>query len=112
MDVFTGWAGLDTFLYEWVLRSQRGSKRLNAMDKKLFLGAIFALAVLTPEMASAYIGPGAGAGAIAAVLGVIGSVFLAIVGVVFLCVWIYIVYIKREVERRIARGKLPGQRPV
>ena len=33
--------------------------------------------------AQAYIGPGVGAGAIAAVLGVIGSIFLAIVGVLY-----------------------------
>lgn len=43
----------------------------------LGLGCVMA----TP--ASAYIGPGVGAGAVAAVLGVIGSVFLAIVGVVY-----------------------------
>ncbi|GAC57544.1 hypothetical protein GOHSU_22_00040 [Gordonia hirsuta DSM 44140 = NBRC 16056] len=37
---------------------------------------------------------------------------IAVVGVVFLCVWVYIVYIKRDVQRRIARGMLPGQHPL
>jgi hypothetical protein len=38
---------------------------------------------LQPVAAMAYIGPGVGAGAIAAVLGVLGSIFLAIVAVVY-----------------------------
>ncbi len=42
--------------------------------------AVFAL---HPLAALAYIGPGVGAGAIAAVLGVLGSVFLAIVAVLY-----------------------------
>ncbi|WP_026918904.1 DUF4233 domain-containing protein [Gordonia shandongensis] len=44
-----------------------------------------------------------------------GGVFhwsIAVIGVIFLCVWIYIAYIKRDVARRIAEGRLPGQRPV
>lgn len=44
---------------------------------------VTAILVLQPAAASAYIGPGVGAGAIAAVLGVLGSVFLAIVAVVY-----------------------------
>lgn len=44
---------------------------------------VTALALLLPVPALAYIGPGMGAGAIAVVLGVIGSVFLAIVAVVW-----------------------------
>ncbi len=44
--------------------------------------AILILA-LQPVAAMAYIGPGVGAGAIAAVLGVLGSVFLAIVAVAY-----------------------------
>lgn len=39
-------------------------------------------------------------------------VSIAVVGVIFLCVWIYIAYIKRDVERRIERGQLPGQQPL
>jgi hypothetical protein len=38
---------------------------------------------MAPHMALAYIGPGVGAGAIAAVLGVLGSIFLAIVAVLY-----------------------------
>ncbi|MFW0790192.1 DUF4233 domain-containing protein [Gordonia sp. CPCC 205333] len=37
---------------------------------------------------------------------------IAAVGVVFGCVWIYIAYIKRDVEKRIARGELFGQEPI
>lgn len=38
---------------------------------------------MLPTAAAAYIGPGVTGGAIAAVLGVIGAVFLAIVGVLY-----------------------------
>lgn len=41
------------------------------------------IALLHPATAAAYIGPGVGAGAIAAVLGVIGSILLAIVAVIY-----------------------------
>lgn len=44
--------------------------------------AALVLAAL-PSAALAYIGPGVGAGAIGAVLGVLGSIFLAIVAVVY-----------------------------
>lgn len=37
---------------------------------------------------------------------------IAVVGVVFLCVWVYIAIIQRDVRRRIARGQLPGQEPL
>lgn len=37
---------------------------------------------------------------------------IAVVGVIFLCVWVYIAYIKRDVAKRMAQGRLPGQRPV
>ena len=40
-------------------------------------------ATLIPGTAEAYIGPGVGAGAFAAVVGVIGSIFLAIVGILY-----------------------------
>lgn len=45
---------------------------------------------------------------------IFGGVFhwsIAVVGIVFLCVWIYIVYLKRDVQRRIDHGLLPGQEP-
>lgn len=47
----------------------------------LFVAAV--LVAMQPAAAMAYIGPGVGAGAVAAVLGVIGSIFLAIVAVVY-----------------------------
>lgn len=54
------------------------------MQKK-FIPLLVAAAVLAvqPVAAMAYIGPGVGAGAIAAVLGVLGSIFLAIVAVIY-----------------------------
>lgn len=45
--------------------------------------ALILIALLHPATAAAYIGPGVGAGAIAAVLGVIGSILLAIVAVLY-----------------------------
>ncbi|GAA4661182.1 DUF4233 domain-containing protein [Gordonia humi] len=43
---------------------------------------------------------------------IIGGLFhwsIAVVGVIFLCVWLYIAYIRRDVARRIERGLLPSQ---
>jgi ammonia channel protein AmtB len=53
--------------------------------RKDFLPLVAAVLVLSlqPGLALAYIGPGVGAGAIGAVLGVIGSIFLAIFAVVW-----------------------------
>jgi TM2 domain-containing membrane protein YozV len=48
-----------------------------------FLAALACAAILIPGAAEAYIGPGVGAGAFAAVMGVLGSIFLAIVGVIY-----------------------------
>jgi membrane protein implicated in regulation of membrane protease activity len=45
--------------------------------------ALAALFLIQPHAAQAYIGPGVGAGAVAAVMGVLGSIFLAIVAVVY-----------------------------
>ncbi len=54
------------------------------MKKALFPALISAVALVSlPSAALAYIGPGVGAGAIAAVLGVLGSIFLAIVAVLY-----------------------------
>ncbi|KAB2880365.1 MAG: hypothetical protein F9K34_16820 [Albidovulum sp.] len=54
------------------------------MQKTLFPALIAALALsAAPSAALAYIGPGVGAGAIAAVVGVLGSIFLAIVAVIY-----------------------------
>jgi hypothetical protein len=54
------------------------------MNKKSFslVFGIFSLALM-PAMAQAYIGPGVGAGAIGAVIGVVGSIFLAIFAVLW-----------------------------
>jgi hypothetical protein len=49
---------------------------------RLLLPALCAV-VLLPGVAQAYIGPGVGAGAVAAVFGVLGSIFLAIVAVIY-----------------------------
>ncbi|MCK8612685.1 DUF4233 domain-containing protein [Gordonia sp. C13] len=46
---------------------------------------------------------------------IVGGVFhwsIAVVGVVFGSVWLYIVYIKRDVEKRVELGMLPGQEPI
>jgi hypothetical protein len=54
------------------------------MNRQLFpIAALAALVLLQPVAAQAYIGPGVGAGAVAAVLGVLGSIFLAIVAVLY-----------------------------
>lgn len=37
---------------------------------------------------------------------------VAVIGVIFLCVWVYIAYIKHDVEVRISKGMLPGQEPI
>lgn len=39
--------------------------------------------VLTPTFAQAYIGPGAGVGAITAALGIVGSILLALFAVIY-----------------------------
>jgi membrane protein implicated in regulation of membrane protease activity len=56
---------------------------LDAMNKKslVLISALALCALGSPALA--YIGPGVGAGAVAAVFGVLGSIFLAIVGVVY-----------------------------
>ncbi|MCF8569493.1 DUF4233 domain-containing protein [Gordonia sp. HY002] len=44
---------------------------------------------------------------------IVGGLFhwsLAVIGVIFLCVWVYIAYIRRDVARRIEHGLLPSQR--
>jgi membrane protein implicated in regulation of membrane protease activity len=54
---------------------------------------IMGIALAIPGVAHAYIGPGLGAGAIAAVLGVVGSIFLALFAVLYYP-------IKRALKRR------------
>ncbi|WP_439032609.1 DUF4233 domain-containing protein [Gordonia terrae] len=46
---------------------------------------------------------------------IVGGVFhwsIAVVGVIFGSVWLYIRYIKADVEKRMERGMLPGQEPI
>ena len=66
--------------------------------RKNFLPFVAAVLVLSlqPGLALAYIGPGVGAGAIGAVLGVIGSIFLAI----FAVVWYPVSYTHLDVYKR------------
>ena len=58
-------------------------KRISMLKTRFpaFIAAVALCAV--PSAALAYIGPGVGAGAIAAVLGVLGSIYLAIVAVIY-----------------------------
>jgi hypothetical protein len=56
--------------------------REKSMRKVILPLAALAL-ILQPGLALAYIGPGVGAGAIGAVIGVIGSIFLAIFAVIW-----------------------------
>jgi len=44
---------------------------------------VFLILVVTTSPAAAYIGPGLGAGTIAVVLGIIGSVFLALFAIIY-----------------------------
>ena len=51
--------------------------------KRAILPALLLAAVLTPSLAQAYIGPGAGVSAIGAALALLAAVFFAIVGIVW-----------------------------
>lgn len=56
----------------------------NFGSKITFLSLLVALSVMcVPVPASAYIGPGLGAGAIGAVLGVLGSIFLGLFAIIY-----------------------------
>jgi uncharacterized membrane protein YhiD involved in acid resistance len=74
------------------------------LDRRWWRGAgLFLLASLfAAAPAWAYIGPGLGAGAIAAVLAVLGSIFLAIFAVIYYP-------IRRLIRKRRNRGALDGQ---
>ncbi|KZF01042.1 DUF4233 domain-containing protein, partial [Rhodococcus sp. EPR-147] len=42
-----------------------------------------------------------------------GTVFhlsIGIVGLIFIAVWLYLLYLRRDITERIRRGMLPGQR--
>jgi len=55
--------------------------RMNA--GKAMLAAALALLAATPGVAEAYLGPGLGMGAISVAFGIIGSIFMAIVAIVW-----------------------------
>lgn len=49
------------------------------------------------------------------VLVILGGIFhwsIAVVGVIFLFVWIYIRYVRNDVARRMREGRLAGQEPI
>jgi hypothetical protein len=45
------------------------------------------------------------------VLCIIGSVPVGIVGILFAAIWIYLFWLRRDVARRMAAGRLPSQQP-
>jgi hypothetical protein len=42
---------------------------------------------------------------------IFSAVAVGIVGVLFLVVWVYLLWLRREVSRRMAAGQLPSQQP-
>jgi hypothetical protein len=61
---------------------QECESKMANRPRPLTLSVLLA-ALLVPAAANAYIGPGVGAGAVAAVFGVLGSIFLAIVAIIY-----------------------------
>ncbi|WP_207390475.1 DUF4233 domain-containing protein [Rhodococcus sp. ABRD24] len=45
-----------------------------------------------------------------AVLGFFVDIAIGVVGLLFGAVWLYILYLRKDISQRIARGLLPGQR--
>lgn len=64
------------FLLKW-------NPEKNSMPHRSLPYLALAVLLLSPTLAFAYIGPGLGAGAIAAVLGILGGVALLVVGVLW-----------------------------
>jgi hypothetical protein len=60
--------------------------------------------MFTPDLAQAYGGPGAGLGIIGVVLGIVGSVFLMVLSVIWYPV-------KRLIRSKRNRGTTPAVRP-
>jgi len=73
------------------------------MTPWLLRAAALALALLAPSVAHAYMGPSLGLGAIGVVLGVIGSIFLAIFSFLWLPVKRLIRRMRRSAEERKSR---------
>lgn len=67
-----------------------------------FLAPSLIAALLFPTVAHAYIGPGMGVGAIAAVLGVIGAILLALFSLIYYPV-------KRAMKKRETSRQAPSQ---
>jgi hypothetical protein len=42
---------------------------------------------------------------------IVSAVAVGIVGLLFLAVWVYLFWLRREVSRRMAAGQLPSQQP-
>jgi len=42
---------------------------------------------------------------------VVGAPAVGVIGVLFAAVWGYLLWLRRDVARRLAEGRLPGQRP-
>jgi hypothetical protein len=42
---------------------------------------------------------------------IVAAVAVGIVGLLFLVVWVYLLWLRREVSRRMAAGQLPSQQP-
>ncbi len=75
----------------------RGARNMRSLTAALIA------ALLIPTAAHAYIGPGMGAGAIAAVLGVVAAVLLALFSVIYYPV-------KRAMKKRNANGQASSQK--
>ncbi|MEO6882222.1 MAG: DUF4233 domain-containing protein [Mycobacteriaceae bacterium] len=45
-----------------------------------------------------------------AVVGLVINVPLGVVGLIFAAVWVYLMYLRRDITQRMAAGRLPGQR--
>ncbi|HEX3788270.1 MAG TPA: DUF4233 domain-containing protein [Pseudonocardiaceae bacterium] len=45
------------------------------------------------------------------VLCLIGSVPVGVIGLLFAAIWVYLLWLRRDVARRMAQGRLPSQQP-
>lgn len=75
-------------------------------DNRLSAGVALLLltGILAPTPAQAYIGPGVGVGAIAAVLGVLGSILAAILGIIY-----YPIKRRLRARKKAAQSDLQGR---
>ena len=75
-------------------------------DNRLLIGVALLLlsGILAPTPAQACIGPGVGVGAIATVLGVLGSILAAILGIIY-----YPIKRRLRARKKAAQADLPGR---